>query len=132
MGVPAVVTNIRGCREVVEHDRNGLLIPVKDVRALADAIAALLTNRDRARRLGRIGRVMAATRFDEQVIFDRVKREYARLLLEKGLAPSARALEHSRQEHGREGALPTAGGGVSSTWRTLPASAETSAERHRP
>jgi glycosyltransferase involved in cell wall biosynthesis len=85
MGVPCVVTDIRGCREVVEHGRNGLLVPSGDVQALADAIVELLADRGEARRMGQEGRRMALERFDERAVFEKVKAEYARLLREKGL-----------------------------------------------
>jgi glycosyltransferase involved in cell wall biosynthesis len=86
MKVPCVVTDIRGCREAVDHGCNGLLVPLGDVRALADAIVELLTDRERARRMGEEGRRLALERFDERLVFDKVKSEYARLLREKGLA----------------------------------------------
>ena len=38
MGVPSVVTDIRGCREAVQHGQNGWLVPLGDVPALVDAI----------------------------------------------------------------------------------------------
>ena len=85
MKVPCVVTDVRGCREVVEHGRNGLLAPLGDVQALADAIVELLSDRQKARRMGEEGRCMALARFDERLGFERVKAEYARLLREKGL-----------------------------------------------
>jgi len=85
MKVPCVVTDIRGCREAVEHSRNGLLVPLGDVQALADAIIELLTDREKARRMGEEGRRMALERFDEQMVFEKVEAEYARLLREKGL-----------------------------------------------
>jgi glycosyltransferase involved in cell wall biosynthesis len=85
MGVPCVVTDIPGCREVVEDGRNGRLVPVGDVPALAVAILDLLTDRDKARRMGEAGRRLALERFDEELVFGRVKAEYARLLKEKGL-----------------------------------------------
>ena len=89
MGVPCVVSDIPGCREVVEHGRNGLLVPLANVQALADAIVDLLSNRAKAQRMGAEGRRMALERFDEQLVFDKVKVEYARLLREKGLAVPA-------------------------------------------
>jgi glycosyltransferase involved in cell wall biosynthesis len=93
MKVPCVVTNIRGCREAVEHGRNGLLVPLGHVRALADAIVELLTNREKARRMGEEGRRMALERFDERLVFEKVKAEYARLLREKRLpVPEPRPL----------------------------------------
>ncbi len=86
MGVPCVVTDIPGCREAVEQERNGLLIPLGDVQALAGAIMVLLTDKEKARQMGATGRQMAEERFDEELIFATVKAEYARLLQEKGLA----------------------------------------------
>lgn len=85
MRVPSVVTDIRGCREAVEHGRNGLLVPLGDVQALADAIVELLSDPVKAGRMGQAGREMAEERFDERLIFARVKREYVRLLRKKGL-----------------------------------------------
>ena len=85
MRVPAIVTDVKGNREAVEHGRNGLLVPLGDVQALADAIVELLTDREKARRMGEEGRRMALERFDERVVFEKVKAEYARLLREKGL-----------------------------------------------
>jgi len=85
MKVPCVVTDIRGCWEAVKHGRNGLLVPLGDAQALADAIVELLTDREKARRMGEEGRRMALERFDERLVFEKVKAEYARLLREKGL-----------------------------------------------
>lgn len=85
MRVPVVATNVRGNREAVEHGRNGLLVPLRDVRSLADVIVELLTDRDKAQRMGAAGRRIALERFDERLVFDKVKAEYARLLQEKGL-----------------------------------------------
>jgi glycosyltransferase involved in cell wall biosynthesis len=84
MGVPCIVTDIRGCREAVENGRNGLLVPVGDVQALADAIIELLTDKEKAQRMGAEGRRLALERFDERQVFEKVKSEYARLLREKG------------------------------------------------
>ncbi len=41
-GKPMVATDVPGCREVVRHHVNGLLVPVKDPAALAEAIGFLL------------------------------------------------------------------------------------------
>lgn len=41
MGRPIVTTDAPGCRETVEHGRNGLLVPVGDAVALADAMERL-------------------------------------------------------------------------------------------
>lgn len=86
MGVPCVATDVRGCRTVVSHNQNGLLIPLGDISALANAILYLLQNKEEARRMGGEGRRIALERFDEQKVFATVLAEYARLLTEKRLA----------------------------------------------
>jgi glycosyltransferase involved in cell wall biosynthesis len=85
MGVPCVVTDIRGCREAVEQNQNGLRVPLGDVSALAQAMLAILTNPHQAQQMGQVGRQMAEKRFDEQLVFTKVKAEYARLLEEKNI-----------------------------------------------
>ena len=85
MGVPSVVTDVRGCREAIENGRNGLLVPLGDVEALADAIIDLLQNGEKAARMGAEGRRIARERFDERIIFEKVKETYAGLLNERGL-----------------------------------------------
>jgi glycosyltransferase involved in cell wall biosynthesis len=80
MGVPAVVTDIRGCREAVTPGENGLLFPVGDANALSRALIELLGDDERRARMGTAGRLMAEEQFDEQKVFERVLKEYERLL----------------------------------------------------
>jgi glycosyltransferase involved in cell wall biosynthesis len=40
-GIPTIATNIAGTNEAVIHEKTGLLVPMGDDRALADAIARL-------------------------------------------------------------------------------------------
>lgn len=42
MGCPSITTNIPGCREIVEHEYNGLLVPIKDTKSLADAMIRMV------------------------------------------------------------------------------------------
>jgi glycosyltransferase involved in cell wall biosynthesis len=79
MGVPSVVTDVRGCREVVEHERTGLLVPVRNPEALAAAIVRLLTHDREAEVFGRNARQLAVERFDERRIFATVAEAYAQL-----------------------------------------------------
>ena len=84
MGVPCVVSNVKGNREAVSDDRNGLLVPFGDVPALVAAITRILTEPATAQRMSLEARRMAVERFDERIVFEKVKAEYARLLREKG------------------------------------------------
>jgi glycosyltransferase involved in cell wall biosynthesis len=52
-GCAVVASRVAGIPEVVQDGQNGLLVPQKDERALADAICALLTNPELRQRLGR-------------------------------------------------------------------------------
>jgi glycosyltransferase involved in cell wall biosynthesis len=86
MGVPCVVTNIRGCREAVTDGVNGSLVELGDVAALADATVALLADGPERARMGREGRRMAEERFDEELVFDRVLDAYRECCARKGIA----------------------------------------------
>lgn len=85
MGVPAVVTDVKGNREVVTHERNGLLVPFGEPPALAAAILRIVTEPETARRMRAAALEMAAQRFDERLVFAKVQAAYARLLHEKDL-----------------------------------------------
>jgi glycosyltransferase involved in cell wall biosynthesis len=55
-GKAVIATDVPGCREVVQHQKTGLLVPVRDSVALADAIASLLTNHELRVAMGASGR----------------------------------------------------------------------------
>jgi lipopolysaccharide/colanic/teichoic acid biosynthesis glycosyltransferase len=80
MGVPCVATAIRGCREVVQHGDNGLLVPVGDAQALAQAVTSILEDRGVAARMSSRGREIAVAQFDERIVFERVRLAYVDLL----------------------------------------------------
>ena len=52
-GKPAIACDIGGMREVVIPGETGLLVPLDDTRALADAIRAVATDAELRARLGR-------------------------------------------------------------------------------
>lgn len=77
--VPIVASNIPGYDSVLEHGREGLLVPRKDPEALADAIVCLLGNAGVRRRAGENGRRKAA-RYDWEGIARQVYDYYRELL----------------------------------------------------
>ena len=83
-GLPLVVTDIRGCREVVEDGVNGLLIPVRDPPALRSAIERLGNDPELRRQMAEAGRSKAVRQFDERRIVHRVIESQVRALREKG------------------------------------------------
>lgn len=62
-GLPIVTTDVPGCRDVVTHGVNGLLVPVKDAFALADALETLLTSPELRQSMGTAGREIAINKF---------------------------------------------------------------------
>ncbi|MGI8907839.1 MAG: glycosyltransferase family 4 protein [Candidatus Sumerlaeaceae bacterium] len=64
MELPAVATDIRGCREEVVHGETGWLVPSKDASALADRLSWLVEHPAEAADMGRRGRARVLEHFD--------------------------------------------------------------------
>lgn len=63
-----VASDVPGCRVVVEHGVNGLLVPVEDSGALAEALHRLISNSELRRQMGAAGRERALRLFTKQRI----------------------------------------------------------------
>ena len=74
-GRPIVTTDLPGCRDVVIHDCNGLLVPPRDPNALAAALRTLLDDGRLRETMGRAGR----DRVVEQFALEHVVGETVRL-----------------------------------------------------
>ena len=55
-GKATIATRVGGVPEIIEHGRNGLLVPAGDVNALAGAMSQLIADAAFRRRLGDAGR----------------------------------------------------------------------------
>lgn len=62
-GRAVVTTDVPGCRDAIEADSTGLLVPVRDAAALADAIQFLIENPHQRKRMGMAGRNLAEREF---------------------------------------------------------------------
>jgi N,N'-diacetylbacillosaminyl-diphospho-undecaprenol alpha-1,3-N-acetylgalactosaminyltransferase len=76
MGKPVITTDTVGCREVVDGGVNGLLVPVKDVKALAQAMVCLINNPDMRKRMGKAGREKMEREFDERIVLEKTLQVY--------------------------------------------------------
>ncbi|WP_417221108.1 glycosyltransferase family 4 protein [Achromobacter spanius] len=63
-GRAVVTTDVPGCRDAIEPGQTGLLVPVRDAQALADAIARLAEDAALRQTLGAAGRALAEREFD--------------------------------------------------------------------
>lgn len=78
--LPLVTADVPGCREVVSHEEDGLLVPARDAVALASAIARLHDDAALRRRLGTAARAKALSQFDERIIVRRTIAVYEEVL----------------------------------------------------
>lgn len=76
IGRPIITTDHPGCREAVTHHHNGFLVPIKDVRATADAIERLLNDKDMRINMGALSRDRAEREFDIQIIAQQTLKVY--------------------------------------------------------
>lgn len=68
-GRAVVTTDMPGCRDAIEPNVTGLLVPPRDAVALADAIQCLLYNTKLRERMGQAGRLLAEREFSiEKVV----------------------------------------------------------------
>jgi glycosyltransferase involved in cell wall biosynthesis len=75
---PIITTNTPGCRDVVQHGENGLVVDQDSAEALADAIARLATDAALRQRMGANGRRHAALGFSEEIVTKGTLAVYAR------------------------------------------------------
>jgi glycosyltransferase involved in cell wall biosynthesis len=67
-GTPLVATDVPGLGELITNERDGLLVPGGDERALAHALRRVLDDRGLAGRLGEGGRRLAAEHTEERMV----------------------------------------------------------------
>ncbi len=67
-GRPMVATDAPGCREIVIHDRTGLLVPIEDPPGLADAIASLVESPALRARYGAAARALVVEQMSAHAI----------------------------------------------------------------
>jgi glycosyltransferase involved in cell wall biosynthesis len=79
-GRPLVATDVPGCRVIVRPDLNGLLVPLHDAEALAEAIERLALDGELRRRFGRASRMLVETEFSSERIGRDLVGLYRRLL----------------------------------------------------
>jgi glycosyltransferase involved in cell wall biosynthesis len=79
-GRPLIATDVPGCREIVIHEKTGLLVPVDDPQALAAAILRLVRSSQQRVRFGVAARRLVDERFAAGLIGQATMALYRRLL----------------------------------------------------
>lgn len=79
-GLPVAATRVGGVPDLVEHGKTGLLVPPKDPMALSGAMDVLISDADRRREMGRLGRETIYPKYSEAALIDRMERLYSSVL----------------------------------------------------
>jgi glycosyltransferase involved in cell wall biosynthesis len=79
-GIALITTDAPGCREVVNDMQDGLLVPARDSKALAEAIARLQDDEPLRRRLARAAHLRAREEFDERIVIRKTVSVYQELV----------------------------------------------------
>jgi glycosyltransferase involved in cell wall biosynthesis len=87
-GLPVIATDIRGCRQVVDHGVNGYLFAVRDVDALTRAITKLGEDPELRAAMSQSSAERARALFDERDIVNRVMGSYAEVASRKRIFPA--------------------------------------------
>jgi glycosyltransferase involved in cell wall biosynthesis len=78
-GRPIVTTDAPGCRDIVRHGENGLLIAQRDIQALVAAIERLLADKSLRDSMGRRGRALAEAEFSLDMVVEKTLSIYREL-----------------------------------------------------
>ena len=79
MEIPAIVTNINGCNEIIKENVNGLIIPVKDQKALYLAMEKLVLDKDLLTELTKNARMEITSNYERSEFWKILLSEYKSL-----------------------------------------------------
>jgi len=68
MGLPAVVTDINGSREIITSGENGIIVPLHDSEKLLQAMLFMVENPDERIRMATKARALIESRFDQKFV----------------------------------------------------------------
>ena len=85
-GKPMIATDAPGCREIVIDDQTGLLVPIENAKALAEAIKRLAGSAQLRERYGRAARRLVVDKLSAKIIGNAIVGLYDRLIFESSSA----------------------------------------------
>ena len=71
MALPVVATDIRGSREEVVDGKTGLLVPLRNPKALTKAIESLYNDREKSKTMGKASRNRALELYNEKKVIEK-------------------------------------------------------------
>lgn len=83
MGLPSIVTNINGSREIIINGENGVIIPSKDEKALYEAMKSFIDNPNIIKKYSQNARPLIASRYEQSYVRECLKDYYKEILPQK-------------------------------------------------
>ncbi|WP_312351335.1 glycosyltransferase family 4 protein [Empedobacter sp.] len=80
MELPSIVSDINGCNEIIVEGENGTIIPVKNAEAITVAMQKLMEDKDYYLSLKNNARPMIQSRYEQQVVWNALLKEYELLI----------------------------------------------------
>ena len=65
MGLPSIVTDINGSREIIKQGENGIIVPSQDAQALFEAMSRMMRDTEQREHMAGNARKMVADRFEQ-------------------------------------------------------------------
>ena len=85
MGLPSIVTDINGSREIIIEGENGVIVPPKNADALLKAMKRFVENRDEVKTMAKNARSLIASRYEQTFVRQCLKDFYKKVIENKGL-----------------------------------------------
>jgi glycosyltransferase involved in cell wall biosynthesis len=79
MKLPCIVSNINGSNEIIEHNKNGLIVPVKDKISLKNAMNFMIDNPEKRSGMSNNSRPIIKKQYQRQYIWNELLNFYNRL-----------------------------------------------------
>jgi glycosyltransferase involved in cell wall biosynthesis len=79
-GLPIVTYDVPGCREVVQDEVNGFLVPLRDTQRMIETLMELIDNPDLCAQMGKAGREMVLNEFSQELVADQTMKVWDELL----------------------------------------------------
>lgn len=76
MGLPAIVSNINGCNEIIIESSNGVIVNVKNEVMLKQAMQKISEDNAFYKKLSKNARMMIVERYQQQIVWDNLLNEY--------------------------------------------------------
>ena len=80
MGIPAIVTDINGCNEIVLPDRNGMIIPTKNEQALYEAMKYFAFHSVEVEKMATNARPLIVSRYEQRMVWNALLAEYKSII----------------------------------------------------